>query len=393
MTNPEDRFSSPSDVLLLPWLLGENRRVFYVAALMGVAALAALVFSLSQEKVQPVPKPLTMELVIRKPRMTKPFEFQKKPKPRRIMTRKQSEARPSKPTITQHFRNPNLFGTVMTFNYGIDTGASIGTEVVEPDIAPVAIVTSKEPEKRINMQTEFLDLNALDTGKYKGMVIQDPANKQNIRGFIYLGVAWGSVLRPANQRAIPQLVRSINQYTQINAEVDDQMFLDSRALFKTPFVYISASRSFELTQHEIENLAEYLRAGGFVLAENADAGKEYSPAEASLREMFKQALGREARFVPISNDHPLYHAFFDFDGPPPGQVLVGRNARQVNYLEGIFLRDRLVAVYSNKNYGSYWQVEAENEPQLKMGINFVIFALTQKGSIAQQQIDFYSEGG
>jgi len=29
---------------------------------------------------------------------------------------------------------------------------------------------------------------------------------------------------------------------------------------------------------------------------------------------------------------------------------------------------------------------------LRFGINAVIFALTQEGSIAQQQIDFYSEG-
>ena len=31
------------------------------------------------------------------------------------------------------------------------------------------------------------------------------------------------------------------------------------------------------------------------------------------------------------------------------------------------------------------------EPQLKMGLNLVVFALTQQGSIAQQQIDFYSQ--
>ena len=55
------------------------------------------------------------------------------------------------------------------------------------------------------------------------------------------------------------------------------------------------------------------------------------------------------------------------------------------------LRNRLVAVYADKGYGAFWQRESSNEPQLKMGINFVVFALTQKGSIAQQQIDFYSQ--
>ena len=54
----------------------------------------------------------------------------------------------------------------------------------------------KEPEKRIDMQAEFLDLAAIDTGKYRGMVIQDPADKRNIQGFVYLGLAWGSILQP-----------------------------------------------------------------------------------------------------------------------------------------------------------------------------------------------------
>ena len=48
-----------------------------------------------------------------------------------------------------------------------------------------------------------------------------------------------------------------------------------------------------------------------------------------------------------------------------------------------------MAIYANKAYGKYWEREYENEPQLKIGINMVIFALTQQGSIAQQHIDFY----
>ena len=65
--------------------------------------------------------------------------------------------------------------------------------------------------------------------------------------------------------------------------------------------------------------------------------------------------------------------------------------RSVYYLEGIFLGDRLVAIYSNKGYGAFWERETENEPHLKLGINLVVFALTQRGSIAQQQIDFFQQ--
>ena len=53
----------------------------------------------------------------------------------------------------------------------------------------------------------------------------------------------------------------------------------------------------------------------------------------------------------------------------------------------------LEGIYSDKGYGEFWERETENEPHIKLGINLVVFALTQKGSIAQQQIDFYSQAG
>ncbi|MEW6750446.1 MAG: DUF4159 domain-containing protein [Candidatus Latescibacterota bacterium] len=270
-----------------------------------------------------------------------------------------------------------------------------------PQFESVAIASMKEPERRIDMQAEFLDLESIDTGKYKGMVIQDPTDKRNVSGFVYLALASGSVLRPSRQRAIIQLVRAINTYTSIRAEVDDQLFLDSQDLFRAPFVYITTSTAFELTRHEAQNLGSYLRSGGFAVADNDQPQLEYGPAEASLRAMFKDALGRDARFVQLGSDHPLYRVFFDFEGgPPPGGEAssLGPNrftgkASPVPYLEGIYLGNRLVAVYSDKGYGAFWEREFENEPHLKMGVNLVVFALTQKGSIAEQQIDFYHQAG
>jgi hypothetical protein len=283
----------------------------------------------------------------------------------------------------------------------VDGGAGLSDAVVGvPRFETVAITSMKEPEKRIDMQAEFLDLESIDTGKYKGMVIQDPTDKRNVKGFVYLALAWGSVLQPSRQRAVTQLVRAINAYTSIRAEVDDQLFLDSQDLFRAPFVYITTSTAFELTAHEAANLAKYLRGGGFVVAENDRPDLEYGPAEASLRAMFKQSLGRDARFVQLGSDHPLYHIFFDFEGGPPpggesslGASAVTGKASPVPHLEGIYLADRLVAVYSDKGYGAFWEKEFENEPQLKMGVNLVVYALTQKGSIAEQQIDFYNQAG
>ena len=108
--------------------------------------------------------------------------------------------------------------------------------------------------------------------------------------------------------------------------------------------------------------------------------------------------------MPIQNSHPLYHCFFDFyDGPPIGTEVGwvttshkggftqgGYESQPVENLEGIWINNRLVAIYSDKRYCPTWEKDTDNEPQFKMSVNMVVFALIQEGLIAQKQIDIYS---
>ena len=391
------RFETPADALKLDRLLADTRRLAVAGLVIALLAHAALFTYLviSRSEIREA-QPPTLEFVMRTPRLTKPFELKKK-RVQRKMTRRRVQAEiVPEIAVSERINRPDVFGTVTTFNYAIESGATVGGQAVVPQIAAFArLASTKEPEKRLSMQEEFIDLEALDTGKYKGLVIQDPTNKQDIQGFVYLALAVGEELDPPTPRAIPQLARAVNKYTMINAKVEDRLKLDSRDLFKAPFVYITANKGFNLTAQEVRNLGEYMRMGGFVFAENGVPSLEYGPAEASLRKMFKDVLKKDARFIMLPYDHPVHHSFFDFnDGPPPGgEILSATGGSKVPspHLEGIFLEGRLVAVYSDKAYGAIWEREFSNEPQLKMGLNLVVFALTQQGSIAQQQIDFYSQ--
>ncbi len=282
-------------------------------------------------------------------------------------------------------------------------------EAFVPESIEIEMQTTREPEKQISMKEEMISLEDLDTGQYKAMVIQDPNDKTSIKGFVYISTAWGAQLKPPDdlKRAVINLVEAVNRYTNINAKVDTHLYLDSRKIYETPFVYVVADKAFELTDIEAKNLGEYLRNGGFVVVDNGTPQYEFGQAEASLRQMLKDALLADAQFLPISNDHPLYHCFFDFDdGPPQGDEIrmvqttttdmqgeTARNssmAKAVLFLEGIWLDERLVAIYSDKGYAQKWKLMSNNEPQLKMGVNFVVFALTQAGGIAQQKMDFFS---
>jgi hypothetical protein len=409
----KSRFSGFSDVIDMEKLEKETQRLFYLGLLLSISMFAASAsFFMFKKTEVKVVKPPSMELVIRRPRMTKAFEFKKKRVAQRIMQRREIEQR--KPTAdiqTKSIQTTDLMGTVATFDYAQEMKMDVGQEVFIPQGLNIQMAAAREPEKQISMKEEMISLEDLDTGQYKAMVIQDPNNKQSIKGFIYIGTAWGAQLKPPDllKRSVIELVEAVNRYTNINAKVDSHLFIDSRKIYETPFVYITADAAFELTDIERRVFGDYLRKGGFAVLDNGTPWFEFGQAEASLRQMLRDALGADAKFLPITNDHPIYHCFFDFnDGPPQGSEnsqmvstdtagLQGYTARgntmtkPVLYLEGITIDNRLVAIYSDKGYAYKWKDVTNNEPQLKMGVNMVVFALTQAGGIAQQKMDFFTQ--
>lgn len=406
------RFSGPSDAIDIEKLEKETQKLFFLGLLVAVSFHAALgSYFMFKKTAVKVVRPPSMELVIRRPRMTKAFEFKKKRVKTRTLQRKQIvERKPTAEIQTKSIKTVDLMGTVATFDYIEEMKTDMDTEVFVPEGIEIEMTATREPEKQISMKEEMISLDDLDTGQYKAMIIQDPNNKQSIKGFIYIATAWGAQLRPPDKlkRAVINLVEAVNRYTNINAKVDSHMYLDSRKIFETPFVYVTSDKAFELTDIERTNFGEYLRKGGFAVIDNGEPMYEFGQAEASLRQMLKDSLGADGgKTLPIPNEHPLYHCFFDFDdGPPQGAEIqmvqttttgeqgeTARNssmAKSVLYLEGIWLDERLVAIYSDKGYALKWKNLSNNEPQLKMGVNFVVFALTQSGGIAQQKMDFFS---
>jgi len=399
------RFRGASDAIDMDKLERETQKLLFLGLIVAVSFHAALgsYFMFKKTEVNVV-KPPTMELVIRRPRMTKPFEFKKKRIKQREYKKKEIVQRKPSADIKTKSIQQNLLGTVASYELSTKMEIDTGAGVVMPEGLSIEMVTTREPEKQISMKEEMISLNDLDTGQFKAMVIQDPNDKQSVKGFIYIATLWGAQLEPAYKRAVITLSDAVNRYTNIRSKVDKHLFIDSRKLFDTPFVFLCVDGQFELTEIESRNFGEYLRKGGFAVLDNGTPANEYGAAEASLRQMLRDALGNDAKFLPIPLNHPFYHCFFDFDdGPPQGEevnyahnssVVDNKNQftmyKPVLYLEGITINDRLVAIYSNKCYAKKWAATSNNEPQLKIGVNMVVFALTQEGSIAQQKMDIYS---
>jgi hypothetical protein len=61
-------------------------------------------------------------------------------------------------------------------------------------------------------------------------------------------------------------------------------------------------------------------------------------------------------------------------------------------LWGVWLGDRLAAVFIDKGYGHIWQEglpgykDASSRKTMELGVNMMVFALTQKGGISAQYV-------
>ena len=393
------RFRGPSHWLSVE-RLGRSRRLQLASGVIALVLLVVLstVFEVTEEQ-RSATKPLEMRLVIRQARMKDPFRVEKAEIERRIMTRKVVPAWPEMAAVPA-IRREDLSAGATSLRQEVDPGGGLHVEAIAPQPQRASLDIAKEPKGARLQQAEILDILDFDTGRYKGLLLPHPTNKQLVDGFVYLALAWGNDWQPATPRAVAELVEAINMRTRIRAEIDPHLDLGSEKIFRAPFIYLSVGTAFEPTKTELANLKAYLLKGGFALVENANPWMEYSPAEASLRQMLKDALGVYGRFRILPNDHPIYHSFYDLDdGPPPAIRPALRTPEDlepfsvadfqpgVPYLEGIFIDGRLAVVYSNKAYGTAWENEYRNEPQLRMGINMVVFALLQEGSMARRQID------
>ena len=223
-------------------------------------------------------------------------------------------------------------------------------------------------------------------------IIIDSKNKQNISGNLRIALVWGELLRPPLdlQRGVIHLKDAMNRYTKVNTILDKHLLLSSNQLLKMPFVFVTSREKFDLTETEKKNLRRYFDMGGFMVLDNAEPLGESSRGGASLRQMLRDTIPN-ARFQPISDNHELYHCFFDFDGPPYGSEIgsFGREGRKIMskqrlYLEGVWYKGRLVAVYSDKGYIIKWSENSNNEPQLRIGVNMIIYALTHEGGMTNR---------
>lgn len=201
--------------------------------------------------------------------------------------------------------------------------------------------------------------------------------------FVFTRLQYDSGNWDVDERMPSNLLHSLVQYTTLDVDVEERVLaLKSPDMLKAPFTYLSGHRLVQFGRDEARNFTRYVENGGFVFVDdcNHDIDGLFARSfEAQMAELFgDEALGK------ISNKHPLYHAFFDFDNGPPTTSfeLNGWGDDLVHdYLKAIEIDGRVAVLYSNKDYGCEWDYDYRNkrwlaEDNTKFGVNLVMYAMT-----------------
>jgi len=158
--------------------------------------------------------------------------------------------------------------------------------------------------------------------------------------------------------------------------------LDSDEIFQYPFLYLSEPGFLLLNGKEIANLGEYIRRGGFIMADDFREGEFLGgPDEIDiLREYLNKAVP-ERELKRLDASHPIFHTFYDINSLEM-KAPYGEFKPQFWGMSDEHGRLQVIAYYNN-DIGDFWKYLDEGDAPLRdsttsirIGINAIVYAMT-----------------
>ena len=176
------------------------------------------------------------------------------------------------------------------------------------------------------------------------------------------------------------LIDSIARYTSLPvAPTGVNVGLGTEELFRYPFIWLTGHLPVRFTDQERANVKKYVERGGFMVIDDHNHDIDGTFHKTATEEIARTV----APLTELPNDHPLYSAFFKFDGPPTtSHELNGWGDNLVHdHLLAVLRGDRIAVLYSIKDYSSEWNYHPENKRFLsvdntRFAVNLIVYALT-----------------
>jgi hypothetical protein len=174
----------------------------------------------------------------------------------------------------------------------------------------------------------------------------------------------------ANPTSLPNLIRFCNENIKTNIALENRTVeVGSLDIFNYPFLHMTGHGNVFFTEHDAQNLRNYLLAGGFLHVDD-----NYGLDKFIRREMKK--VFPEYDFVELPFSHPIYSEVYPF---PTGLPKIHEHDNNAPQGFGIIHNGRLVCFYSYEtDLGDGWEdasvhkdSEAVRLKALKMGANIL----------------------
>lgn len=191
----------------------------------------------------------------------------------------------------------------------------------------------------------------------------------------YSGGNWNSTFRlnPKNKvplGALPNLLEFISKESREKVKTDykrvEAIDLSSDRIFavKPPFIFLTGSRDFVLSDKEIENLQKYIRLGGAIWGDASVPGKGSRFDIAFRREMKRVMPDVDKDFEPLDPNDPMFKRdpyFTEIKKQPAGINFYQEPVYVMRYFGEIAI------IYTANDYGDMWQFGVKQD-----GRNWVI---------------------
>lgn len=189
----------------------------------------------------------------------------------------------------------------------------------------------------------------------------------------YQGGNWASTVRLVQNRietgSLPNLLYLMSAWSKdkiktnyknvVALKLDDR---DKIMSIKPPFIFMTGTRDFKLTDKEVEVLREYVRVGGCIWGDSSLPGLRSRFDIAFRREMKRVIPDVDKDFEPLPANHPIFtQTYF----PEVKEVPPGLNY----YREPVFamkIYGEIAILYTANDYGDMWQIGLNHQGQIDL---------------------------
>lgn len=243
----------------------------------------------------------------------------------------------------------------------------------QQSLSPVVMATGLDSSEKQQIAESLRIWNP--EGQASSRSLKD--RKFAITAFVgrYQAGNWDSTVRVREGRitggSLPNLLYAMDKWSKGKIDTNERnvraIALDSEDLIniRPPFIFLTGTKDFKLTNSEIENLRHYIKVGGAVWGDSSVPGRRSAFDNAFRREMQIVLGGDAAKFEPLPKNHSIYTAGYY---PKVRQQPAGIN----NYTESVEVmrwKGEIAILHTRNDYGDMWQIGLDAKGQIDLSRN------------------------